>query len=123
MERYKRNTFIGLPPHWKWKRKTKSPERGLNRTNYTMKNFQVTMKLTCGPVTSHTDGVLKDHSGKEYINKNIVLHAQYSNNPEDNNFASATPFAKLEFALGNPAADIFAPGRKYKITLEEWPGE
>lgn len=85
-----------------------------------MGNFQVTMRLTGGPVTSHTDGIITDSAGKKMINKNIILNANYSNNPLDNNFSIWTPQAKLEFQLTNPDADIFAPGRKYKVTIEEW---
>ncbi len=77
------------------------------------------MKLQCGPVTDHIGGVKKDANGKEYIQKGIVLNAVYGN-PEDNTFANATPWGKLEFSLGNPTADIFEPGKKYRVTLEEW---
>lgn len=78
------------------------------------------MRLTCGPVTTHTDGVIKQSDGKEMINKNITLNANYSDNKEDNNFSIWTPSATLTFQLTNPACDIFAPGKKYKLTLEEW---
>lgn len=84
-----------------------------------MEKTKVSMKLTCGPVTSHTDGVQKYNDGKEYIQKNIVLNAVYGK-PEDNNYAQATPFGKLEFTLTNPGADIFRPGKQYRVTLEEW---
>lgn len=83
----------------------------------------VFMKLVCGPVTEHQDGVLeRTYEGKttRFCNKQIKLNAQYSNNPEDNNFASATPSATLEMSLGNPDADIFRPGKIYKVTIEPW---
>lgn len=78
------------------------------------------MKLTCGPVTSHTDGIVVQHDGSEMINKQITLNSNYSNNKEDNNFSIWTPSATLTFQLTNPACDIFAPGKKFKVILEEW---
>lgn len=87
-----------------------------------MENFKVTMKLTCGPVTDYIGGIKSYTQGDkttEYIQKQIILNAVYGK-PEDNNFANATPSGKLEFSLSNPSADIFVPGKKYKITLEEW---
>lgn len=80
----------------------------------------VYMKLVCGPVTEHQDGVKEQQDGKKYCNKEIKLNAQYSNNPEDNSFASATPSATLTMSLGNPDADIFRPGKAYRVTITPW---
>jgi mRNA degradation ribonuclease J1/J2 len=82
----------------------------------------VTMKLTCGPVTDHIGGVKSYTQGEkttDYIQKNIVMNAVYGK-PEDNNFANATPTGKMEFSLSNPKADIFVPGKQYRVTIEEW---
>ncbi len=90
---------------------------------------KVFMKLACGPVTEHTDGIIErtEYEGNDttkpkvtkYCQKTIILHAQYGK-PEDNSFATATPSAKLEMTLQNPNADIFRPGKLYKVTIEPW---
>lgn len=83
---------------------------------------KVIMKLACGPVRENQDG-LKDTTfngvTRQFCNKDIVMNGQYGK-PEDNTFALATPSAKLEFNLGNPSADIFRPGKLYKVTIEPW---
>ena len=87
---------------------------------------QVIMKLACGPVVEHQDGLKKTNvtiDGKsvevDMCNKQITLNAQYGK-PEDNSFSIWTPNAKLEMTLTNPNADIFRPGKQYKITIEPW---
>ena len=90
---------------------------------------QVIMKLACGPVVEHQDGLKPTTvtiDGKsvevQMCNKQITLNAQYGK-PEDNTFSLWTPMAKLEMSLSNPNADIFRPGKQYKITIEHWPEE
>lgn len=110
-----------------YKKVNPGDEGQIERTTIMETFKKVTMKLTCGPVTDHIGGVksytVSQNNGavetREYIQKNIVLNAVYGK-PEDNNYAQATPSGKLEFSLTNPGADIFVPGKQYKITLEEW---
>src|SRR5258706_15987365 len=88
---------------------------------------KVLMKLTCGPVTEHMDGIQSYTNSpgtdkeevKKYCSKQITMNAVYGK-PEDNTFANATPSGKLEFTLQNPDADIFRPGKQYKVTIEPW---
>lgn len=86
----------------------------------------VVMKLACGPVVEHQDGLKKttvkidgEDKSVDMCNKQITLNAQYGK-PEDNSFSIWTPSAKLEMTLTNPTADIFRPGKQYRVTIEEW---
>ena len=101
---------------------------GINMEVYGKKGTKVLMKMQCGPVVEHQDGLKKTTvtQGKESVvvdmcNKQITMNANYSNSHEDNSFSICTPSAKMEFSLTNPSADIFRPGKMYKITIEEWP--
>lgn len=120
-----RNYRVGGILSWHMKRRKVNPgdEGQIERTTIMETFKKVTMKLTCGPVTDYIGGVKSttNHKGdvQDYIQKNIILNAVYGK-PEDNNYAQATPSGKLEFSLTNPGADIFVPGKQYKITLEEW---
>lgn len=128
-----RNYRVGgiLSGHFR-RKKVNPRNEGSYQTNIVMETYgkqgtEVLMKLVCGPVLEHQDGLRKTSitiDGKsvevDMCNKQITLNAQYGK-PEDNSFALWTPSGTLSFSLQNPTADIFRPGKAYQITIKEWP--
>lgn len=48
--------------------------------------------------------------------RHIKMSARYSDSPEDNQFAVATPSGSLEMYVSNPAArDFLEPGKQYYL--------
>jgi hypothetical protein len=65
----------------------------------------VRAKLFCATVEQYAPTTLK-----------VVMYARYSNNPEDNSFAEATPAANLELFVDNPSAQpFFVEGQTYYL--------
>lgn len=49
-------------------------------------------------------------------NKTVKLRAQYSDSPEDNTYAEATPSATIEMSVTHKAvADFFEPGKRFYV--------
>jgi hypothetical protein len=50
----------------------------------------------------------------------VSFWALYSNNPEDNSFAQATPSAQLNMMVNNPSAEeFFEPGKTYFLDFKK----
>lgn len=51
-----------------------------------------------------------------YGGKEAELSAMYSNTPEDNQFAKATPSGNIKITVDNPATrDFLIPGKSYYV--------
>jgi hypothetical protein len=51
-----------------------------------------------------------------YGGKEAELSAVHSGNPEDNQFAKATPSGSIKITIDNPAAkDFLTPGKSYYV--------
>lgn len=50
----------------------------------------------------------------------VKMSARYSDSPEDNQFAKATPSGSLEMWVSNPdALDFLEPGKQYYLDFSE----
>jgi hypothetical protein len=55
-----------------------------------------------------------------YGGKRAKLNAQYSNTPEDNQFAKATPSGQIEITVDNPLTkDYLKPGKSFYVDFIE----
>lgn len=56
------------------------------------------------------------------VSETTKLYCKYSDTPEDNSFAKATPSGNMELVIDNPAAQGFLkPMKTYFITITEAP--
>lgn len=60
--------------------------------------------------------------GQTKYGETVRFMARYSDNPEDNSFAAATPSASTEMFISNPNLyGHFAPGKVYYFDITEVP--
>ena len=53
----------------------------------------------------------------------VSFSCKYSDNPEDNSFAQATPTGHMNITVSNPAVlGFFAPGQKFYLDLTKAEG-
>ena len=52
--------------------------------------------------------------------ENVQFSCKYSDNPEDNSFAQATPSGNMNITVSNPAlVGFFQPGQKFYLDFTE----